>query len=169
MEGLTEKLKNYREENNLTQVQMAKYLGIGERTYQKIETSGKIVLYEDYTKIVEKLSLPTQNISFTQKFASPEHGKETQSNDLLLILARSNEDLARTNRGLAESNKEVAESVKVLARTNENIVNKITGGADQEIPANVAQKFSEVAEMIQKLQKGESVTEELDRFWSVAK
>ena len=86
----------------------------------------------------------------------------TLDNDILFILAES-------NRKLAEAHKELSESNKILARSHEVLINKITGGVDQEIPANVEQKFSDFLAIIRKVQSGEPIDVELGRFWTAEK
>lgn len=63
MTDLGEKLKHYREQKEWTQPEMAKFIGIGYRTYQDIESTGVVSKVENLQKITQKTGITTQDIS----------------------------------------------------------------------------------------------------------
>src|SRR5215213_3431893 len=71
MPHLGEKLKDYKNERNWTQQQMAEYLEIGYRTYQDIEKTGIIKKADVLTRVLEKTHISLEDISKqdTQKIA----------------------------------------------------------------------------------------------------
>lgn len=64
MAHLGDKLKELRKTKAWNQVQMAHFLGIGERTYQTIEKTGVIKKTEDIKKIKLKTGIDAQKIAF---------------------------------------------------------------------------------------------------------
>lgn len=91
---LIEKLKEYRSKYDLTQTEMADYIGVSFRTYQTIEKTGIISKVQVFNSTIVKLASP-----YTQKNAISVKSEQFQELDIPLVESQSDaKDFLKSRR-----------------------------------------------------------------------
>lgn len=90
---------------------------------------------------------------------TPDIKKDTLDKDVLKMVAQSNLNQSEANKNQSIANRKLAESISALTH-------QFTGGDFSEIRLEMAQRFGDLTVILQKLSKGESIAEDVDKFWN---
>lgn len=142
MEHLGDKLKEYRKGKDWNQDQMATFLKIGYRTYQKIESTGNVAKADDMKKIQDKTGINTQKYS---------HIPESQ--DPIKIIADLSKVIGELQEEMAKLNARVTVATTTLALSVSNQTGKPIAYVSSEIAESIDKETDRLLAELKKKQK----------------
>lgn len=117
----TENIRKFRHEKGLSQEFVANQIGIGQSTYQKIETGEVKITMERLIRIAEVLEKPIENfLSNEQKYIENQHNSNNQ-NVNGLVINYSERQIELMQKMLEQQEKRISELEAKVDRRDKKI------------------------------------------------